>query len=641
MNKKIINTPIKSLGHNKAFTLLELLVVIALSVILIALLLIPVYKTLENNRMTAAVVNAQKSSRDAMAKIRKDISQSMYVFDSSGTPMLLPVNGLVDADGNPVDKPVVLQNGVLNLVMPKTEFYCSNPDHDPNVSRAFSRGDKYSPEGLELAINKCPSCNTDKFVSVVPKTPVEKGNTIVRYFLGLKTNNDDGTFIMEPNGNILDDPLAWKTVIDEGWKPDQEWNEVDGIDNSLVLYRVEFDPFKDSGDENLFPAEYKLPANRSLDPEKWDRIYNKRISDPNLFYHPEVADAWKAKVETVGLAKAMDLGIALKSDYKDGHPFRVIGSVAFMPAAITGEAPEADDGNTALLDAQGLAFSSFRTKYGLLSNTLKVEIVRPDEKQVPQKRWVLERSADGNYSMLKRSASATDIKSALFNIFDLNDYFYNGDTVPFDDLEGNPTEMALTYNQDAGKIIFSMNPRPMPSDLTLPVDQNRLHYYPDVDVYGYKFLEYDNATVVPGSETVYYYNAYFKDDINKKDILENHWYTYDDLETNNVTDVRYQRAPFSVGQLNYNQYKIDYETGIIYWKPVVNHTSTIYPKLYMHIPTVDYAIQFNRLNDKITVSYSTNEVIDVVMDMRMAFDRVFNPKSSLISEKVVVGNALR
>ena len=629
MNNKRFNYPIKPLETRRAFTLIELLVVILLSTILIGLLLIPVYKTLENNRMTAAMVNAQKSTQDATAKMRKDISQAMYVFDSSDTPMQLPVNGLVDKDGNPIDKPVVLQNAVLNLVMPKTEFYCSNSVHDPTVSRNFPRGDNYSQDGLELAINKCPSCDTEEFVSVVPKTPVEKGNTIVRYFLGLKFNQNGNEFMMEPDGNIVDDSFAWKTIDGEGWKPAQEWNEVDGIDNSLVLYRVEFDPT----DANLFPVEYDLP-DRDLDPAGWDKIYYKRISDANLFYHPEVAANWLAKVETVGLAESMDLGIALKADYKDGHPFRVVGSVAFMPAAITGEAPSADTGNVALTDAQSLATSSFRTKYGLLSNTLKVEIVRSDTRQIPIKRWILERSSDGSYSMLKIASDPNDIKSTLSDIFNLNDYFYNNNVVPFDDLEGNPTDMAVTYDQNAGKIIFALNPEPMPNDLTLSIDQDRMYYYPDVDVYGYKFLEYENASIVPGSEIVKYYNG-------SGDILDNHWYTYDDLENNNVTETRYQRTPLSIGQLSYNQYKIDYESGIIYWKPIVNHTDVIYPKLYMDIPSVDYKIQFNRLNDKITVSYSTNEVIDIVMDMRMAFNRVLNPKSSLISEKVVVGNALR
>ncbi|MBO4547982.1 MAG: prepilin-type N-terminal cleavage/methylation domain-containing protein [Abditibacteriota bacterium] len=63
MKSKIIyRAPVSRQG----FTLMELLVVLALSVILMALLLVPIYKTLENNRLTAASVNAQKSARDAM-----------------------------------------------------------------------------------------------------------------------------------------------------------------------------------------------------------------------------------------------------------------------------------------------------------------------------------------------------------------------------------------------------------------------------------------------------------------------------------------------------------------------------------------------------------------------------------------------
>ena len=636
MNKRVKRN--MSISGRQAYTLMELLVVISIGAILMGLLLIPVYRTIQNNQVTAAIVSSQQSARIAVSKVKKDISEAVYVYDSSDAPMLLPVNGLVDSDGNDVTKPVVLQNGVLNLVMPKTQFYCSRPEHDPKVSRSFPRGDNYSNAGLELSINDCPSCKTDKYVSVIPVIPIEKGTTVVRYFLGLKHNFDEDTAsdIMETDGDILDNAFAWKTVAGEGWKPDARWNSVRGIENALVLYRVEFDPL----DDELFPSEYDLPAKRSDDPEKWDKVYHRRVADANVFYHPDVADVWAKRVETVGLADSMDLAIATKDDYVDGKPFRVISSVSIMPAAITGEAPDADKGNAALIDAQGFPAASFSTKYSLLGNILKVDIVRSDRKQVPQKKWVLEVNPNNRYAMLKSAASPNDLKAALTDVFDVSKYIYGTDnTVPYDDLAGNATDMAVSYNFDSGKIEFALNPIGMPA-LNENIERNNLTYYPEIDVYGYKFLEYSEAHVVPGSEVVSYYNAYYKDG-NGLDIAENHWSTYADLESNGVGEVRYQRAPLSVGQLNYNQYKMDYDQGIIYWKPIISHSAQVFPELYMDIPSINYSIQFNKLNDKITVSYSTNEVIDIRMDMRMAFNPDFYPKSSIITEKVVVGNALR
>ncbi|MBP5273430.1 MAG: hypothetical protein ILO36_00645 [Abditibacteriota bacterium] len=108
-----------------------------------------------------------------------------------------------------------------------------------------------------------------------------------------------------------------------------------------------------------------------------------------------------------------------------------------------------------------------------------------------------------------------------------------------------------------------------------------------------------------------------------------------------MDSVNYQRAPYSLGQLTFNQYKMDYEKGIVYWKPLLNHSANVFPELYIDIPTVKYRIQFNKPSDKVTISYSTNEVIDVIMDMRMYYSNNYPPKSSSVTEKVVVGNALR
>ncbi|MBP5273429.1 MAG: hypothetical protein ILO36_00640 [Abditibacteriota bacterium] len=493
MKSTIINRP---LGSRKGFTLMELLVVMGLAIILMALLLIPIYKTLENNRLTGANVTAQQSARDAMAKVRKDISEAIYVYDSGETPMLLPVNHLVDSEGEQVSRPVVLDNAVINLIMPKTEFYCSNPEHDPAASRSFPRGDNYSEDGLELAVNECPSCHTSKYVSVIPKTPVEKGSLVVRYFLGLKFNKDEdsNTSIMTPDDNLLDKPLDWTVEDSEGWKPQSSWNKSSGIDNSLILYRVEFDPYDDS----LFPEDYSLPASRSDDPEKWDKVMSRRISDANIFYHPDVAEIWAERAETVGQPSAMDLAVADKqNDYIDGYPFRVKSTVAFIPAAIAGEAPTGDTGNEAAFDGQGFAPASYSTKYGLLGKTVRIEVTRSNEKAEPQRKWLLEVQPNGANGVIGEYASATDSTSALTDIFDVSAYLYGADGyVPLLDMEGNDIPMAFAYNAENGKIEFSLVPKEMPG-LQEHLDASRLFYYPDIDVYGYKFLEYANASVVP------------------------------------------------------------------------------------------------------------------------------------------------
>jgi len=628
MNKKLF----KSLYCNfKGFTLVELLVVITISVLLLGLLLIPIIKTLETNRMTAAYTSAQQSSRQAMLMIRKDASEAMYVADSVGTPALLPVNGLVDADGNPVDKPIVLQYGVINLIMPKTEFYCSNPSHNPNYPRVFPRGENYKTSGLELAINKCPSCNTDEFVSVVPKIPVEKSTTVVRYFLGLRDNSDTMT-VADAN-----DLNSWVTKAGRGWLPNSDFNTVDGDENPLILYRVEFDPVSD---DDLFPPEYSLDGLSSTSAE-YQRRLHRRITDPNVFYHPDCYAAWASRVNTVGMVEGMDLAVALKDDYKDGNPMRVKSIVAFTPAAISNEIPVANSNSSYGSDSQGFPNTTFTTKYGLLGNALEVNCVRIDPRtQKPTDKWLLKQITDSNgaYADIYKIGDPADINPDLSSatpIFNVNDYFYNNDTV------GNlDQDMAFVYNKDKGIIDFSLNPVSW-HGLDENIDQDKLLYYPELDVYSYKFMPYKYATVVPGSEDIEYYNAYWVNGSGNSFI--DLGYNYTGL-ANNVSRVRYQRAPFSLGQLNYNQYKIDYEEGIIYWKPVLNHdvNNNIYPVKYADIPVFNsYKIQFNKSSDKLTVSYVTNEVIDVNLNIRMIYDSSMPGKSGIITERVIVGNSLK
>lgn len=625
-----------------AFTLAELLVVIAITIILMGLLLIPIIKTLEANKMTAAYTNAQQNSRQAMSMIRKDISEAMYVADSAMTPMLLPVKDLVDQNGNFTDRPVVMSYAVINLIMPKTQFYCSNPDHDPSKPRNFERGEDYRSSSNELSINECPYCGTEEFVSVVPKVPVEKGSTVVRYFLGLR--NNEGVMDCEDCMNIN----SWKVNDGCGWSPETEKGE-EGSENTLVLYRVEFNPleetaFDESGNVygeggHAFPEEYSLKGLDRNSDEYQTRLY-KRITDANVFYHPDCYKYWADRVSNVGVLEGLDLAVAGDNDYIDGHPFRVSNSVTFTPAAISGETPIKNASTTYSQDSQDFPATTFRTKYKMWSNTADVTVVRVDPKtQKPSEKWIMKNLTGNNYfGNIYKFPNPDTINPSLGaeNLeFDINDYMYNsGEVSDFGQ------KMAFFCNMDKGYIDFAMTPVPW-NELDGKINQDNLIYYPDTETYCYKFLPYDNATVVPGSENVEYYNAYWTDSNNDSFVDLN--YNYADM-ADIVGLVRYQRSPFSTGVLNYNQYKIDYNEGLIYWKSVLYHdvANGIYPIKYADIPRIkDYKIQFNRKSDKITVSYLTNDVIDVNISMRVIWDAYKPARTGYINERVEVGNSLK
>lgn len=609
------------------FTLVEVLVVLAITIVLMGLLLIPIMKTLEANRMTAAFTNAQQNSRKAMEMIRKDISEAMYVADSSASPMLLPVNGLVDKNGNSVNKPVVMHYAVINLVMPKTEFYCSNPDHSSQYPRTFARGENYKTGGRELAKNACPYCGSEEFVSVTPKIPIEKGSTVVRYFLGL-TDNESIMTCSDAN-----DIESWTVNSGMGWLPDSGTTNVEGDENPLILYRAEFDP---ASDDNLFPEEYSLEG-LSEDSEEYKNILYRRMTDANVFYCDGCSEHWKSICENVGMLEGMDLALCSDDDYTEkGFPFRVKNSVSFSPASIAGEAPVMNSSTTYSEDNQGFPPSTFRTKYKLMNKNMEVDVVRTNpENGNPLMKWVMKNNI-GSYSYYGNiyKCNPDDINPDTSDsnlIFDVNNYmFANHSVTDFNQ------DMAFTCDKDKGIVDFAMNP-----DLdNISFSQDNLTYIPERDIYEYKFMPYKNATVVPGSESVVFYNAYWTDEYGKS--ISDLFYNYTQIK-NHAEKVKYQRAPYSQGFLNFNQYLIDYEKGCIYWRPLVSHNwGGVYPQSFDDIPEISsYKIQFNKVSDKVTVSYMTNEVIDVNVNMRAVWDTFKSPRSSVINERVIVGNSLK
>lgn len=607
--------------YKSGFTLVELLVVLAISIVLIGLLLIPIMKTLEANRLTAAYTNAQQNSRKAMLMIRKDISEAMFVVSSETTPMLLPVNGLVDESDNPINKPVTMQFAVINLVMPKTEFYCSNPDHDSSKPRTFERGEYYASDSRELSMNKCPYCDTDEYVSVAPKIPIEKSSTVVRYFLGLRDNGSKNEPIM--TSTDCNDINNWQTSDGLGWLPDSGSTSVEGDENALVLYRVEFDPYEDN---NLFPSEYDINASGISD-EEYDRRLYKRMTDPNVFYHKDCCENWKNITTNVGMIEGQDLAVALDDDYSaKGYPMRVKSVVSFTPAAISGETPVPSETQN-----DDVPPTSFKTKYTLWGESLEVSCVRIDaETQKPLEKWILKSFSDKNYADVYKvpNSKVMDINPTLSDselVFDVNNYKYGSNYITNYD-----QEMAFIYDKKRGVIDFSLNPESLPDSGN--IDQTKLTFIPSANMYCYKFMPYSNAMVVPNSENVEYYNAFDSSIM----FVSN----YNSISTERV---KYQRV-INKSELGYNQYYIDYEEGEIYWKALLNHdwNNGVYPQDFIDIPSItDYKIQFNHISDKISVSYMTNQIIDVNLNMRMIYDPYKPARKGTINERVVVGNSLK
>ena len=234
-----------SVKKRSGFTMIEILVVIAITVILLGLIMYPVIRTFNLTRQANVMVMAQDTARNTLEQVTRELGQAMFVYDNSNSPINFPVT---DPKGNNV----VLQAlyGKIDFVLPKMFMHCNNPDHDESKgSRDYERGDEAFPP--------CPVCGSTN-VEARPKEPLSQDTKIVRYFIGLK------------------DPTKPRDWVDEG-----------APENGFVLYRAEFDPY----DTDLIDR----------DSQTGEPI----LDDPNFFYGQH-SEAWRKVSHVVGPVKDVD-----------------------------------------------------------------------------------------------------------------------------------------------------------------------------------------------------------------------------------------------------------------------------------------------------------------------------------------------
>lgn len=227
------------MNSKKGFTLLEMMIVVALTVIILGLVFGPLMQTFGLTRRAQIMIRAQDNARLALNQISRDLGDAMYVYDNTRDPINFPV---VDSNGSPTTAQVYYAK--VDLVLPRMHGYCTAPDnkHDPNNvgnPREFDRGDESAPvckyDGTRLELR--------------PVQPLAPDTVIVRYFIALQ---DPSKPYCNPYANKKSDS---------------------GDKNMYVLYRAEFSPLDDASGKNaLFPK---------------GRSANENLADPNFFYNTD------------------------------------------------------------------------------------------------------------------------------------------------------------------------------------------------------------------------------------------------------------------------------------------------------------------------------------------------------------------
>lgn len=633
--------------RNKGFTLIEILVVMAISMILMGLVMYPVLQSFRLTSRAKAMVEAQDSARQAMEQISREIGEAMDVLDYTASSVDIPVYDL-NSDSIYWRS---LNNAKIDLVLPKMIAHCNNPDHDEsNGPRDFVASD-------DLAAPICPVCHQPT-TDFRPKLPIEQAPVVVRYFLGLKYNNPSP------------DPQR-DTPPHGGWQ--SPWGDEvgKGEGNQIVLYRIEFDP----NDADIFGSS---DQDRALAPKRLMQI----LRDPRFFYqdsYPADPDLnlqawssangeplwriWARKARIIGLGKYEDLAIGVEPD-NNGVFAKVDPTIYFNYSRIDKDTFTGVNFGDTSSESPDSSPTVFRSLFGYwtpnsdagVTDPFGVSVYRyvhelsnPNDPNSPlvlrqdqTMSYVTVVGGGSNISVEKRVNGALDTSAT---VFDMKEYMVKGyydfaalgnnDPGPemgfyFDyslDGNGNPV-----LNLNRGSIYFALNVEPFTrtSDQLYAINQQfEADYIKDRGsairrcvLPAIEKLKY--ATVVPGSEIVEGPDMYPRMD-----------------PTVPIKSVRYSRVPIALGNPEYNQYAIDYNTGIVYFSRIYDQILPGEKGVSTVAMTIKYKIQFNREGDVVQGSYQTKAKINIHLGIRMYDPESAEPHMVELNNVVKVRNAYR
>jgi len=250
----------------RAFTLIELIIVIALTAVLLGLLLIPLVSAIRYTQQAQIVTAAQDAARVTRETITRELGKAVFVFDGTSHPFpstTAPVAG-DDRYTNFLDLPLLDKNGggvVAHAYNAKLDFVLAKVNDGGTVDPTTNEPITYAPsKNGGSAVISNPSL-------VFPTAP---GTSAVRYFIGLK----DPT---QPYNNT------------------REGKANSGDDNTYILYRAQYQPYTAVTDANgkvtgqqadvaLFATRAKLDAaGQPVKDASGNIVQIPELDDPDFF----------------------------------------------------------------------------------------------------------------------------------------------------------------------------------------------------------------------------------------------------------------------------------------------------------------------------------------------------------------------
>lgn len=195
--------------QTRAFTLIELITVIAITAVMMTLIIIPVVQSFNLTRIAQGFTDAQQTGRFLIETITREVSNSAGVRDNDGyggqIAIVVPGN-----DGTPVTK--LFDYAKIDL-------------YQPAAGDPLLRG----PSGAFINLGTGHEDPTLKAPMGQPNLPVAPGTTMTRWWIGLKEplNTDDSPRIYE------------NPYVDYRRTDGTRWMIPNGRENLVVVYRAQ------------------------------------------------------------------------------------------------------------------------------------------------------------------------------------------------------------------------------------------------------------------------------------------------------------------------------------------------------------------------------------------------------------------
>lgn len=321
----------------RAFTLMELLVVMAITAVMLGLLLGPMLQSFNFTRRVQRVAQAQDTARHLMETIAREIADAAYVFDNSRILNPLQPNGSPAWDATLVFKVYDARGAQLQLFVPYAKIDLVLPERlvvggtgatDP------TDGSDYVPP--------------DRRVGNPPILPALAGRTVVRYFIALRDPS-------LPYNNRNEQLLAA------------------GIDNPYILWRAQFVLYERDANGNFVPNTKLFKVDNNGQPI---------IDEPWFFYDTSQApngrsymQNWLEVSRPVTEAQDIDL-INIVHDPQTGAVRQVTPLIQFLPGLVADDPATPTVLGDAANEVPNATPTAYTTKKGGWSSPFVVTVYR-------------------------------------------------------------------------------------------------------------------------------------------------------------------------------------------------------------------------------------------------------------------------